>query len=498
MPQATEIKTSNNCLFAYVKNNRIFKLQHLDAQLSQQDLWQKLQTKGIKTSLLHPFIQQKFKNISFKNLKDLVIDHRFFKQFDINELKKNACIPIFEDSKNQAFAIENPFVKPVFINTKTKNTWYYLLSKSDIQQFYKQIYLQHLSPAEAVKQLLNQAYHYPASDVHLIKDSKGSLIQLRHEGNICSVGYIKQALDEQVKQIIKLKANMDVGTSNQAQDGHFVINELPEARISTLPNQFGDDMAIRFIKHKDQPQTLDQLGFSKSQLPVIKSSLCKSNGLVLITGPTGSGKTSTAYAALRYIQQQSAKIIVSLEDPIEHSLTGVKQSQVNSKANHGFKQGLRALLRQDTDVMFIGEIRDKESAQIALEAAHTGHLVISTLHTQDTHHTLLRLLNFDLDLFQLGQALKLIISQRLVAGLCQYCKDIQIQKNKKRSCIYCDHKGYKSRILLSETRYFKKPIYMDKKSLEHPELLGDCDSFFNDAQQKINQGIIHKEVLSAI
>jgi len=234
----------------------------------------------------------------------------------------------------------------------------------------------------------------------------------------------------------------------------------------------------------------------------IKSMLNHTHGLILVTGATGSGKTTTLYSAIKYLQSQKNLNIISLEDPVEYVLEGVRQSQVNTQSGYTFVNGLRSILRQDPDVIMIGEIRDHQTAKIALDAAYTGHLVLSTLHTANIASTLLRLMSFELDPFMVTQSLKGIISQKLIPILCQTCKEeIQSKRYPKAftatGCHTCAFTASQGRTVLSESLYIKNfPKNIEDKNLTRLMKSDSMYSFEEDIEEKISKGIIsEKEVM---
>src|SRR5258708_34247471 len=217
---------------------------------------------------------------------------------------------------------------------------------------------------------------------------------------------------------------MMVNVRDEAQDGGFTIGlsgKEIEIRVSVIPAEFGETIVMRILDPSATTVALPDLGLRDDDLALVKKQLEKPNGLILNTGPTGSGKTTTLYAFLRTINSPEIKII-TLEDPIEYRMQGIEQTQVDSKSGYTFANGLRAIVRQDLDVILVGEVRDLETADIALQAALTGHLVLSTLHTNDAVGAVPRLINLGVQTVSIGPALSLAIAQRLVRVLCPYCK----------------------------------------------------------------------------
>jgi general secretion pathway protein E len=219
-------------------------------------------------------------------------------------------------------------------------------------------------------------------------------------------------------------SGLNIAENRLPQDGRtsiFINKERRDIRVSTIPSMNGERMVLRLLRSSKNLKNINQLGLSNNHLNKLIYILNSSNGLILVTGPTGTGKTTTLYAALAYINQKNINIM-TMEDPIEYNLSGISQTQVNNKINLNFVNGLRAFLRQDPDVIMVGEIRDKETAQIATNASLTGHLVLSTIHTTDSSGTVTRLINMDIDPFLISNSLLAIITQRLVRVICNNCK----------------------------------------------------------------------------
>jgi type II secretory ATPase GspE/PulE/Tfp pilus assembly ATPase PilB-like protein len=223
---------------------------------------------------------------------------------------------------------------------------------------------------------------------------------------------------------IKLLSEMKLNVKSEAQDGRFTIGlagKEIEMRVSIIPAEFGETIVMRILDPSATMVTLPELGLRADNLALVKRELDRPNGLILNTGPTGSGKTTTLYAFLRTMNDPTVKII-TLEDPIEYRIDGVEQTQVNDESGYTFASGLRAIVRQDPDVILVGEVRDLETADISMQAALTGHLVLSTLHTNDAVGAVPRLINLGVKPESIGPALALVIAQRLVRVLCKDCK----------------------------------------------------------------------------
>ncbi|MFH0712400.1 MAG: GspE/PulE family protein [Candidatus Jorgensenbacteria bacterium] len=264
-----------------------------------------------------------------------------------------------------------------------------------------------------------------SSDIHLEPTDAASVLRLRIDGLLHNVSNeIEKQKQLSIITRIKLLSNLKLNVHDRPQDGRFTISLSDrdiEIRTSLIPSEYGETAVLRLLDPKSLKVNLEDLGWRKDDLEIVKDELEKPNGLILNTGPTGSGKTTTLYAFLRKITTPEVKII-TIEDPIEYHLPGISQTQVDSAVGYTFASGLRSILRQDPDVILVGEIRDKETSEIALNASLTGHLVFSTLHTNDAVGAIPRFIDLGAKPQVLGPALSLVIAQRLVRVLCSKCK----------------------------------------------------------------------------
>jgi type IV pilus assembly protein PilB len=320
-----------------------------------------------------------------------------------------------------------------------------------------------------------------ASDIHFEPEEKEVRIRFRIDGVLHTVFRIDQKVYKNLANQLKYIAKMKLNITNVPQDGRFsfVLNQRKiDVRVSAIPTQFGESFVFRLLDSARSLLTYEEMGFKNDYLVKMDRLKTINNGMILCTGPTGSGKTTTLYAILDQLNSSENKII-TLEDPIEYNLKGISQSQINEKRKFTFGSGLKAILRQDPDVVMIGEIRDIDTAETSSQASLTGHVVLSTLHTNSAVETIPRLINMGLPPFMVAPALNTIIAQRLVRRVCDHCKvlktipsamlkDIQqtvdtINKIKPElkveipkklpfpiGCEQCSHTGYKGRILVTE------------------------------------------------
>lgn len=277
---------------------------------------------------------------------------------------------------------------------------------------------------QLLEYIIQQALKRRASDIHLEPKLNSLSVRLRIDGVLQPLPIPNGSETLRIVPRLKVMAELDIAERRIPQDGQLNIalnTQSATFRISTLPTRLGEKVVLRQVQDGAQPFELDDLGFEPQSLRTFKSALSKPQGLILVTGPTGSGKTATLYSSLNYLHSPEINIC-SVEDPVESPLEGVNQTAINTKAALGFNTVLRALLRQDPDVIMIGEIRDAETAEIAVNAAQTGHLVLSTLHTNSASETLVRLSQLNIKPYLIAASLSLVIAQRLVRKLCQHCR----------------------------------------------------------------------------
>ena len=281
-----------------------------------------------------------------------------------------------------------------------------------------------LDPSQLMALVIKTAVALKASDIHLESNEEVLTLRYRLDGLLYDGGILEKKIGQKLVDRFKLLAGLKLNLLAKSQDGRFTIadgqNNL-EVRVSALPGNWGENIVMRLLDPEKISLKLNNLGFRKEELKKIRNVFSAPNGLILTTGPTGSGKTTTLYAALKEKVDPSLKII-SIEDPIEYHLNGINQTQVDKSKNYNFATGLSTILRQDPEIILIGEIRDNETAEIAAQAALTGHLVLSTLHTNEAAGAIPRLLELGVNGNAIASSLKLVISQRLVRKLCPYCK----------------------------------------------------------------------------
>ncbi|GAV22966.1 type II secretion system protein E [Carboxydothermus pertinax] len=330
-----------------------------------------------------------------------------------------------------------------------------------------------------VNSLLLQAVNQRASDIHIEPFEDMVRVRFRVDGFLREIMTLPRAIRSSLTSRIKIMANMNITEKRLPQDGRIkikVANRQVDMRVATTPTLFGEKVVIRLLDQENALLTLDKLGLSNKNWERLNKILSLPYGMILIAGPTGSGKTTTLYAALNQIHDPS-KNIITIEDPVEYVMPGVTQIQVNPKAGLTFAVGLRSILRLDPDIIMVGEIRDKETAEIGVKAANTGHLVLSTIHTNDAVSTVGRLVEMGIEPYMVAASLLGVVAQRLVRKLCQDCKvptDIgpddpayhalnlgqgePVTVYRPVGCPACEHTGYKGRVGIHEVLINSKKV----------------------------------------
>lgn len=278
--------------------------------------------------------------------------------------------------------------------------------------------------AELTDQIIKLAIEQHASDIHFETHEKGLLIRMRIDGMLREEVCIMKSIEANLIFRIKLESKMRIDEHMAPQDGRITFNidgKKYDTRVSVIPTTMGEKIVIRILSKEGQSFSLTDMGFRGRELEILRKNYMKPYGMILSTGPTGSGKTTTLYAILMLLNSPE-KNITTIEDPVEYEIEGVNHIQINPKADLTFANGLRSILRQDPNIIMVGEIRDKETAKIAINSAMTGHLVLSTIHTNDAVTTIPRLVDMDVDPFLIASTLTVVVAQRLARRLCDSCK----------------------------------------------------------------------------
>jgi type IV pilus assembly protein PilB len=375
-----------------------------------------------------------------------------------------------------------------------------------------------LSVSNLVDYLIEKAHLSRASDIHIDPTPQDVRVRLRIDGVLQEAYSFPKINHQEIVSRIKVLARLRTDEHQSAQDGRFrqIITHSEDKidiRVSIVPTYHGENVVLRLLSDREEYFSLDSLGFSVSDQEKIKHALTR-NGMILVTGPTGSGKTTTLYTLIKMLSNPSVSI-VTIEDPIEYAMGGIRQIQVNGRTGLTFANGLRSMLRQDPDIIMVGEIRDAETAGIAINTALTGHLLLSTIHTSDAGTTLPRLLDMGIAPYLVASTINIAIAQRLVRKICTRCKervtadpyiteqyaDIIKKYNfgelylyRGRGCGYCQKSGYAGRISINEVLVaddtIREVIVRNASSREITKLAiaGGMTPMFEDGMQKVFLG----------
>lgn len=375
-----------------------------------------------------------------------------------------------------------------------------------------------------VNHILYQAVKQEASDIHVEPYEKELVVRYRIDGVLYNVMSPPKRIQDALTSRIKIMANLNIAEKRIPQDGRIdlrVAGRPYDIRVSILPVQFGERIVMRLLDKSRSFSKLQDIGFSKNDFDLITAAIHKPNGIIYVTGPTGSGKTSTLYAILSELNKPDVNII-TVEDPVEYQMKGIGQVQVRSKIGMTFAAALRSILRQDPDIIMIGETRDLETAQIAIQAALTGHLVLSTLHTNSAPATITRLLDMGIEPYLIVSSLELALAQRLVRKLCPHCKKVYtptvdelatigiakqeavgITFYQPVGCEECSNTGYKGRLAIFEAMAMTPDLAKlvmeraDTIMLRQQALKSGMQLLVQDGLRKIKDGMTSiQEVLS--
>jgi len=491
-------------------------------------------------------VRADFLGTPYVDLSDYIVDEELIKLVPKNLAKKYKVVPIFKTADGLTIAMVDPRnievadqirkisginnIDSVLVSEKSiqKALDFYYKAGNTVDEIIKSI---DSEKSTVAKENLAEAAEEPpiiklvnifiadaakakVSDIHIEPESDIVRVRYRIDGILYEMHTLPKKLQNAVISRIKILSNLDIAENRRSQDGKVKLklenNEL-DIRVSTFPTVNGENVVMRLLDKSSILIGLRDLGFTEENLVVFEKLIRQPNGILLVTGPTGSGKTTTLYSALATISSME-KNIITVEDPVEYELPLIRQTQVNPKADITFANGLRSILRQDPDVIMVGEIRDKETAEVAIQASLTGHFVFSTLHTNDAPSSLARLIDMGIEPFLISSSVVGILAQRLVRKICPNCKEKYIprdvvlnelvsERNDKiefyrgKGCNECKNTGYKGRIGLFEFLRIDEEIrkmieqkcsvdQIRKKAVE----LG-MNTLRQDGLKKIRQGV---------
>jgi len=404
-------------------------------------------------------IRAKYLGLPYMDLSDYNIDVELIKWIPEPIARRHGAVPLFKIGNSITVGMVDPqnimaldqirrlsqmeMIQPVLVSEKGIQRVldsYYGVSGS-LDEIIKSIDKDKIAEAQGkqlmevaeeapiiklVNIMITQAVYERASDIHVEPERDIVRVRTRIDGLMHEAAVLPKKLQNAIISRIKILAKMDIAENRKAQDGRILLrieNKDLDIRVSTFPTVHGENVVMRLLDKSAVLMGLKEMGFFERDLEVFLKLIRRSNGIILVTGPTGSGKTSTLYSALTTISSME-KNIITIEDPVEYELFLIRQTQVNSAAGITFSNGLRSILRQDPDIIMVGEIRDKETADVAIQAALTGHLVFSTLHTNDASSALTRLMDMGVEPFLISSSVAGILAQRLVRLICDKCKEV--------------------------------------------------------------------------
>lgn len=393
------------------------------------------------------------------NLLKTLIDYSLFEKYDKEYFIKNKVLPIFEDSISIKIAvceesniqnIKDDFIKLVILQEVDKKELLFILANIEKRTKLYSLAFKALSNSQELftqsflDELILYSIEQRASDIHIEKYKDLVLFKFRVDGSLKIFFTFEAEFIKLFSSYVKLISNLDMTQVRISLDGRFsryLGDKKYDFRLSTMPTIEAESIVLRILDNKNIDKSLQTLGLSENIYKTLLDILKLTQGLILISGPTGSGKTTTLYSMLKELNSDEKKII-TVEDPVEYKIASINQVSINNKIGLSFELVLKNILRQDPDIIFIGEIRDKFSLDIALQASLTGHLVIASIHSSTCIETITRLVDLKADPFLLSSSLKAIMSQRLVLTYCSYCE--------QKTCEKCNYTGFYDRTCIAE------------------------------------------------
>ena len=459
-----------------------------------------------KSDIIDAF--NEYGNTASIDLDTVEIKVNFAPYFGLDLLKKYEFIPLYQfsdgliligatnpndpilrqmltvtlDNNYQMLSVDkeklNAYLNVYSATQATKSALKSIQSEANISNNSKEGISTDVANAPAVRyvdSILEEAVKIHASDIHIEPSEDKVVVRYRIDGDLYEQSSFDMSFFPAISTRVKILSDIDIAEKRIPQDGHitkFIEGEKCDFRVSTLPTIHGEKFAIRILDKKVFSLSLAELNFSKEADETIRKILHHPHGIILLTGPTGSGKTTTLYSFLRELSKPNVNV-TTIEDPVEYSMESINQIQINNKAELTFASALRSILRQDPDIIMVGEIRDEETAQIAIRAAITGHLVLSTLHTNEAPGAITRLIDMGVPSYLVSDAIVAVISQRLLKKLCPHCKKpVKTTPEQRRAlglkedaviyepngCPYCNNTGYRGRLAIHEIMYLNDEL----------------------------------------
>lgn len=440
-----------------------------------------------------------------KKLNKIIIDYSLFEKYGEDYLSMNLIIPIYEDDmyikvaickESKLLDIESKFNKLVSYSEYTKEEIQFFLLNLELRKKLTKLSLKVIYSnlndnflELFFNELISFCIKIRSSDLHFESNEEFTIVRLRIDGRMKKFFIFKKELFRFLSSYIKLISNLDITQTRIPMDSRFSLNvseKKYDFRVSTMPTVSGESIVLRILDKTNIEKNLNNLGFNESLLNEFKNIINLAQGLVLVAGPTGSGKTTTLYSLLKELNSEDKKII-TVEDPVEYKIEDITQISINSKIGLNFELVLKNILRQDPDVIFIGEIRDKFSLDIALQASLTGHLVIATIHSNSALQTITRLIDLNADTFLLSTTLKYILSQRLVINYCKKCQG--------NGCSHCNFTKFYDRSCIAELlkvdEKISSMIFTKSSLIQIEKYLKTINykTILEDGIEKVNNGV---------
>jgi len=432
--------------------------------------------------------------VPYIDLRTFTIDLEAIKLVSEKIIREFKVLPLFELQGTLNIALSDPLdsapinairevtglkVEPIIVTTldlENAIDLHYGMSKfvnsisdEDSEQTNMSELFDESKVVELINRIIEQSQKYDASDIHIEPREDDIRVRFRIDGRLQEFQSLPISISTALVSRLKIMANMDIAEARRPQDGRILFiteNDRLDLRISTYPTLYGEKSVLRLLNISEAIHSLADLGFEPEPLELYNEMRIGGEGIILVSGPTGSGKTTTLYSTINKLETQDVNI-VTIEDPIEYDLENINQAQVNTKSGVTFASALRSILRQDPDIIMVGEVRDEETVELAIRAALTGHLVFSTIHTNDAASGFTRLLNWNIEPFLITSTVKGILAQRLVRRICKSCKEpyeadsTELRKvgldesetmtlYKGKGCLSCRNTGFSGRIGLYE------------------------------------------------
>ena len=432
--------------------------------------------------------------VPYIDLRTFTIDLEAIKLVSEKIIREFKALPLFELQGTLNIALSDPLdsapinairevtglkVEPIIVTTldlENAIDLHYGMSKfvnsisdEDSEQTNMSELFDESKVVELINRIIEQSQKYDASDIHIEPREDDIRVRFRIDGRLQEFQSLPISISTALVSRLKIMANMDIAEARRPQDGRILFiteNDRLDLRISTYPTLYGEKSVLRLLNISEAIHSLADLGFEPEPLELYNEMRIGGEGIILVSGPTGSGKTTTLYSTINKLETQDVNI-VTIEDPIEYDLENINQAQVNTKSGVTFASALRSILRQDPDIIMVGEVRDEETVELAIRAALTGHLVFSTIHTNDAASGFTRLLNWNIEPFLITSTVKGILAQRLVRRICKSCKEpyeadsTELRKvgldesetmtlYKGKGCLSCRNTGFSGRIGLYE------------------------------------------------